>query len=77
MQTNQIQAIQFSIATPTTTRFSNINQDESSQTRRIQSQLQQPKQIKINIHNTPSPFLPIKKIYITLNSLSQHSSYQD
>ena len=50
MQTNQIQAIQFSIATPTTTRFSNINQDESSQTQRIQSQLQQPKHIKINIH---------------------------
>ena len=68
MQTNQIQAIQFSIATPTTARFSNINQDESSQTRRIQSQLQQPKQIKINIHK-PQFFIGtlIRSILIRTN----------
>ena len=68
MQTNQIQAIQFSIATPTTARFSNINQDESSQTQRIQSQLQQPKHIKINIHK-PQFFIAtlIRSILIHTN----------
>ncbi|CBI33128.3 unnamed protein product, partial [Vitis vinifera] len=34
-QSNQIQAIRFPIATPTTTRFSNIIQEESNQTQRI------------------------------------------